>query len=54
MTKDFVHCNEVSLAQGLVVDHAHVDDEIIVLMRDLSASKEEFETYLGFTVATSH
>ena len=22
-TKDFVHCSEVSLAQGLVVDHAH-------------------------------
>ena len=33
-----------------------MDDEKTVLMRDLqlTASKQEFETYLGFTVVTGH
>ena len=66
-TNNFVHCSEVSLAQGLVVNHApptimakydkvllHVDNEKHRLeICQLTAPKQEFETYLGFTVATS-
>ena len=46
-TKDFIHCSEVSLAQGLVIDHAPLTvvasydkalpwmTKVTVLMRDL-------------------
>ena len=58
--------SEVSLAQGLVVDHApptiaaSYDKALLwmmkktVLMSTDSSYKQEFETYLGFTIATGH
>ena len=60
-TKNFVHCSEVSLAQGLVVDHApptiaaSYDQALLWKAKktvQLTAPKQDFETYLGFTVVT--
>ena len=63
---DFIHCSELSLAQGLVVDHAPptimasydkallwtTKNTVFIEICQLTAPKQEFETYLGFTVAT--